>query len=364
MLLVQSKLVIETLRPLRGPVVTIADVARAAGVSMSTVSYVLSGRRPISTATRQRVEASIAELGYRPHAGARALASSRTNVLALVAPLHSDVNVPVIMQFVTSVVTAARSHDHDVLLLTKDEGAAGLERVAKSAMVDALIVMDVDSDDVRVPVLRDLRQPAVLIGLPASLSGLSCVDLDFTATAYACVRHLAEHGHRTIALVGPPPAVYQRGTSFATRFRTGYDDAVTQFGLTSVAQPCESHFEGVLACTRAIDAALPDASALVVHNEAALAPLLSILRASGRRVPQDVSIVAVCPRDVALSLPIGLTSVDIPAEEVGALAVEMVMHLLDHQRGPETRLLSPRLTERDSCGPPATRRHRPAKNAR
>ena len=126
---------------------TISDVARAAGVSMSTVSYVLSGRRPISAETQARVKAAIAELGYHPHAGARALASSRTSVLALVVPLRVDVSVPVIMQFVTAVVTAARTYNHDVLLLTKDEGTAGLERVAGATMVDALIVMDVQLDD-------------------------------------------------------------------------------------------------------------------------------------------------------------------------------------------------------------------------
>ena len=69
---------------------TISDVARAAGVSMSTVSYVLSGRRPISAETQARVKAAIAELGYHPHAGARALASSRTSVLALVVPLRVE----------------------------------------------------------------------------------------------------------------------------------------------------------------------------------------------------------------------------------------------------------------------------------
>src|SRR3954469_11295187 len=175
---------------------TINDVARAAGVSPSTVSYVLSGRRPISAETRARVKAAIAELGYHPHAGARALASSRTSVLALVVPLRVDVSVPVIMQFVTAVVTAARTYNHDVLLLTKDEGTAGLERVAGAAMVDALIVMDVESDDARVPALLGLRQPSVLIGLPTEPTGLSCVDLDFEATARACVDHLAGHGHR------------------------------------------------------------------------------------------------------------------------------------------------------------------------
>jgi hypothetical protein len=62
-----------------------------------------------------------------------------------------------------------------------------------------------------------------------------------------------------------------------------------------------------------------------------------------------VSIVAVCPADIAVGLPVRLTSVDIPAHEVGALAVEMVMHLLNGRHGAQTRLLAPTLTERDSC---------------
>ena len=70
-------------------------MARHAGVSPSTVSYALSGKRPISDETRQRIERSIQELGYHPHAGARALASSRSNVLALVIPLRTGIHVPV-----------------------------------------------------------------------------------------------------------------------------------------------------------------------------------------------------------------------------------------------------------------------------
>lgn len=335
---------------------TIADVAQAAGVSISTVSYVLSGRRPISPATRARVEASIAALGYRPHAGARALASRQTNVLALAAPLRADINVPVIMQFVTSVVTAARTYDHDVLLLTNDEGPDGLDRVAGGAMVDALIVMDVERDDARIPVLNRLRQPAVLIGLPDRPAGVSCVDLDFAAAGSASVAELADLGHRAVALIGPPPAVYQRGTSYATRFLSGFRDGALRRGVSAVAHPCEPTFEGVRACLARIDAASPAVTGLIVHNESALAPLISILHSTGRRVPQDMSIVAVCPEDVALGLPVRLTSVNIPAREVGALAVDMVMRLLEDPTNVETCLLAPTITPRESAaGPPDVR---------
>src|SRR5262245_34992173 len=139
-----------------GSLVKIDDVARHAGVSPSTVSYVLSGKRSISEATRRRVRESIRQLGYRPHAGARALASNRSNVLALMIPLRGGIHVPVVMQFAVSVVTAARRFDHDVLLLTQLEGEDGLRRVADSALVDAIIVMDVELHDARVPLLRSL----------------------------------------------------------------------------------------------------------------------------------------------------------------------------------------------------------------
>src|SRR3954465_10381326 len=281
-----------------GPMPTINDVAGAAGVSPSTVSYVLSGRRPISAQTRARVQAAIAELGFHPHAGARALASSKTNVLALVVPLRVDVNVPVIMQFASAVVTAARTHNHDVLLLTKDEGPAGLERVANSTMVDALIVMDVERDDLRIPALGKLKQPSVLIGLPAHPAGIACVALDFADAAGEALRHLAWHGHRRIALVGPSPAVYRRGTSYAERFLAGFTSTAAELGLETMTHPCEPGQIGVRECLADIDAALPGVTALVVHNEEALRPVLEQLRAAGRRVPEDISVVAVCPRDV------------------------------------------------------------------
>jgi len=331
---------------------TINDVARAAGVSPSTVSYVLSGRRPISAQTRARVQAAIAELGFHPHAGARALASSKTNVLALVVPLRVDVNVPVIMQFATAVVTAARSHNHDVLLLTKDEGTAGLERVAHSTMVDALIVMDVEKDDVRIPALRRLKQPSVLIGLPVNPDGIVCVDLDFAEAARETLRHLSWHGHRRIALVGPSPAVYRRGTSYAERFLAGFTEASAELGLETMTHPCEPGQDGVRTCLTDIDAELPGVTALVVHNEEALRPVLEQLRAAGRRVPEDISVVAVCPRDVALSMPIPLTSVDIPSHDVGGLAVETAMKLLDGRHTELIRLLPPTLVERDSSAAP------------
>jgi DNA-binding LacI/PurR family transcriptional regulator len=329
-------------------VVTIVDVARAAGVAPSTVSYVISGKRRISPDTRRRVEQCIRDLGYHPNAGARALASSRTNVLALAVPLRADLNLSVIMQFVSSVVTAAREHDLDLLLLTNDDGPAELRRVASSAIADALIVMDIESTDGRIPMLSALDRPAVLIGLPEQPNGLSCVDLDFTAAGAACVHHLADLGHRDIALVGPSPAVYRRGTSFAGRFRRGYDTAAAERRLQANAHPCGHSYEAAMACLDQVFAENPHVTGIVVHNEAVLPDILTGLVSRGLRVPEDISVVAVCPDNMAEGGAIALTSVAIPAPEVGQLAVRMTIRQLASPPESEVQLLPPRLTVRQS----------------
>ena len=263
------------------------------------------------------------------------------------APLRVDVNVSVIMQFVTGVVTAARTFDHDVLLLTQDD-ATGLERVADGSMVDALIMMDIEADDPRVPVLVGLRQPAVLIGLPRDSAGLSCVDLDFDAAGRIAVRHLARLGHRRIALIGSPRAVIARHTSYADRMLRGFTTESTELGLNTIAVSCESSHTGAIAAVDHVLERMPDVTALVVHNEVALPAVIATLRERGRSVPQDISMVAVCPEDVAVGQPLPLTSVDIPAHAIGRVAVEMAMARVEGEQPAETRLLIPVLTERQS----------------
>ncbi|MEU6324515.1 LacI family DNA-binding transcriptional regulator [Streptomyces sp. NPDC047009] len=331
--------------------VKITDVARHAGVSPSTVSYALSGKRPISEETRQRIEVSIRELGYRPHAGARALASSRSNVLALVIPLRSGIHVPVVMQFAVSVVTTARTHDHDVLLLTQEEGEEGLRRVADTALVDALIVMDVQLHDPRLPLLRTLDRPSVMIGFPQDPAGLTCIDLDFKAAGERCVDRLAGLGHRVVALVGSPPEVYVRETAFAQRVVQGFTAAADRNGLTSSIHPCEASPAAARRVAEQLLFRQPELTGVVVHNEAVLEPLIDAFEQLGLRVPGDLSITAICPDELAESLRVPVTSVALPSAELGARAVELLMKKLDGTAVPEATLLPPRLTERASTAP-------------
>ncbi|MFI9779310.1 LacI family DNA-binding transcriptional regulator [Streptomyces sp. NPDC051956] len=330
--------------------VTLAEVARHAGVSASTVSYVLSGKRSISAATRERVESSVRKLGYHPNAGARALASSKSNIIALMVPLRTDMYVPVMMEIAMAVATAARTHGYDILLLTGEEGAEAVRRIEGSALADAMIVMDVELDDERLPLLRAANRPAVLIGLPSDTAGLNCVDLDFAAAGAACAEHLADLGHREVAVIGEAAAVYERHTGFAERTLTGLRERSAELGLRLLHRPCEGSYASVSATLSRVFDERPGTTAFVVQNEAATDPLLALLRQSGRAVPEDISVVAVCPEQVAAHASVPLTSVAVPAQEMGRRAVEQVIAKIEGRGSDEeVVLLAPELTVRESA---------------
>ncbi|MCL7381736.1 LacI family DNA-binding transcriptional regulator [Streptomyces sp. 35G-GA-8] len=333
--------------------VTLADVAQHAGVSASTVSYVLSGKRSISASTRERVERSIEQLGYHPNAGARALASSRSNIIALMVPLRTDMYVPVMMEIAIAVATTARTFGYDVLLLTGEEGPAAVRRIEGSALADAMILMDVELHDDRLPLLREARRPSVLIGLPADTTGLSCVDLDFAAAGAVCAEHLAGLGHREIAVIGEAPGVYERLTGFAERTLSGLRERSGELGLRLLHRPCEGSYAAVSATVGRIFDERPGTTAFIVQNEAATDPLLALLRQQRRAVPEDISVVAICPDQVAVHASVPLTSVAVPAQEMGRHAVEQVVAKLAGRGTDEVLLLRPELTVRESAGPRA-----------
>jgi DNA-binding LacI/PurR family transcriptional regulator len=330
---------------------TLADVARHAGVAASTVSYVLSGKRSVSEETRERVRRSIEVLKYHPHAGARALASSRSNVLALIVPLRSDMYVPVMMEIAIGVVTQARGYGYDVLLMTNDEGSEGIRRVASSARADAVILTDIGMADDRIATIQQTGVDAVLIGVPADPAGLDCVDLDFEEAGRLCLDHLAQLGHHTVAVIGEAEGVYRRHIGFAERTLRGIRGGAAAQGVDLVHRPCEGSYEAAAGTLARIFEERPHTTGLIVQNEVIIPPLLSLLRATGRAVPEDVSIVALCPDHIAEQTAPRLTSVNIPATELGTRAVELLMRRLAAGEGGEVQLIPPTLTVRGSSGP-------------
>jgi DNA-binding LacI/PurR family transcriptional regulator len=190
--------------------VRVADVAERAGVSISTVSYALTGKRPISAKTRERVQRAIDELGYRPNAGARSIRTGTTDIIGMVIPVAPDVRADIQMRFVLAVLQQARSYGKNVLLLTSEDGMDEVRNLTTSAAVDGLVAMEIQVHDPRVPVLSALSRPTVLIGTPADPRELPHVDFHFAEAGAVCARYLLDLGHRDIGYLGQSQQAFDR----------------------------------------------------------------------------------------------------------------------------------------------------------
>ncbi|ADJ44989.1 LacI family transcriptional regulator [Amycolatopsis mediterranei S699] len=313
--------------------VTITDVANAAGVSASTVSYVITGKRTISPATRRRVEETIRALGYRRRGGSP---SPRAGVLAVAVPPLGDRQLGTEMEFFSAAAGAARELGFDLLLVTDDDGTSGLHRVTSAALADAVIVLDAGDEDPRVPVLLASGRPAVLVGAPGQYRGLASVTLDFAPAGRACLTHLADLGHRSVAHLGPSATLPGHRLRYLQGFGESFLTAAGERGVKAVSRPCAPAAEDVARC---LDELLADGgpTGLVVHDEAALPLVMGTLRHRGRQVPGDVSVVAVCSDTVAGQQRIRPTAVVMPAAELGVLAVRRAVGQLDGEpAGPDT----------------------------
>ncbi len=335
---------------------TSKDVARIAGVSQSTVSYVMTGKRPISERTRQRVLDAMAELTYEPHSGARALAGRRTQVIGLVVPFGVEADTSGLLPFIETIAGSARLRDHDVLLVTADEGSAGLRRLAGRALCDAIIMMDIAEHDDRVPVAAALSVPVVLVGVPADPAGLHCVDLDFEAAARMAVDELAGTGHDEIVVVGYPASAMERGLNFVGRVMRSVRRQARVRGLPlTVIEPVE---RGREAAGQAADQLLARRTGgrlgVVVPRSDAIVPLLDALHKRDVVPGRDISLIGLSPdREAERSDP-PYTNVSEEPRDVSRRAMETLFWLLDPGSGverPAIDLVAPRLTRRTTVLP-------------
>lgn len=341
-----------------------ADVARRAGVSPSTVSYALSGRKPVSAQARHRVMRAVEELGYRRNAAARALASRRTRTLALVVPPLGEGLVATQLEFVAAVAEEASRHEYDVLLASSRDAEAGIARLVQGGVVDGLIVMEVRLDDPRVALLRRFQSrypvPFVLIGRPADTTGLRYVDADTESMLRRAVGYLYGLGHRRIAFVNLPEPLLAAGYAPAVRGLDGYRAACASAGLTPVALACDVTTDSTAECVADLLAYEPTVTAVVSTNDDAVAGLVAALHAAGRRVPEDMSVLGIIgpTRARQLTRP-ALTVVALPTAAMATAATQRLIAALEGEDdGTEPGLLfDPPLTEGASCAPPPA--HRP-----
>jgi DNA-binding LacI/PurR family transcriptional regulator len=335
---------------------TSKDVARIAGVSQSTVSYVMTGKRTISERTRQRVLAAMEQLTYEPHAGARALAGRRTQVVGLVVPFDSGSAATGLLPFIETIASSARANDHEVLLVTVDEGSAGLRRLAGRALCDAIIMMDIRERDERVPVAASLPIPVVLVGVPDDAAGLYCVDLDFEAAARIAVDELVDTGHDEAFVIGYPAAVTDRRINFVGRFLRSVRRHAQMRGLPlTVFEPVEVGRAGATDVVEHILARRgPGRTGVLVPYSAGMGPVLHALRAREVVPGRDISLIGLSTDRQADESEPPYTNVSEEPRDVSRRAMETLFWLLDPRPGvghPAVDLVAPRLTRRSTVMP-------------
>jgi DNA-binding LacI/PurR family transcriptional regulator len=332
--------------------VTISDVARHAKVSPSTVSYVLSGKRSISPETIERVQRSIDELGFRPHAGARSVRARRSGVIALSLPMVHGRRNSVQMPHVWAVLAAAQEMDLKVLVLVDDDGETAVRDAVGSAMVDGVILMEVQRQDPRVALLEELRCPAVIVGSPDDPGGLARVDYDFDAAARMSVEHLHQLGHSRVGYLGHAPGVFDRGLAYVIHAREAVLAHVSELcGQQAVWTACDPTPDGVLLSLKELLRQDPDLTGLIVYNERALPLVVHHLVALGYQVPQDISVVGMGYDDEAEHCVPPCTSVTLSADSIARTAVGSLARHISGEPLPAQVSLPPTLTIRASTGP-------------
>lgn len=311
---------------------TMGDIAKKAGVSLSTVSYVLSGERPISEATRQKVLATMAELDYRPNALARGLASRRSRIIALVAGDAGHGFGATEMAIVQAASLAARARGYHLVFWTEDD-PEGLAVLAGQGLVDGVLLMEVRLGDNRIAVLEKAGLPVTCIGRAhhdGTESSVPWVDIDYTKTISLAIEWLYQARHRNIILINQSLEAKAQGYGPAIRIGSAYKYYMEQYGLEAREIPAVSHAAGGLAALAEIRAEGNIPSAILVMNDRAVPGLLKGLNLGGCKVPDDVSVMSLLSSAsmAELSVP-ALSSMEIPAEDLGRLGIESLLEILD-----------------------------------
>lgn len=343
-----------------GDWVNIGEIARRAGVSRSTVSYALSGKRAVSDATRRRILQVIEEAGYQPNASARALAEGRTRTIGLVIPPAGPRLTPIQLGFVADVVAAAARRELDVLLSPSGgEHDRSFERMISGRRVDGVILMEVRLKDARAARLRESGLPFVSIGHTADAADGCWVDLDYEGLVANCVHHLADLGHRAIALVNRPQEFLDSGYGPARRALDGFTAAAAARALTAVPLCCPDEAMAGETCTEDLLAAHPRITGIVTINEAALPGMERALRTLGRAIPGRFSVTGVVGRHWAEEFHPPLTAAEVPTSDMAEHAVRLLAERMAQPDAPARNvLLTPPVFLRHSTAPPA-RRHAP-----
>jgi DNA-binding LacI/PurR family transcriptional regulator len=335
---------------------TMRDVADHAGVSIATVSFVVNNTKPVTAATRNRIEASMQALGYRPNAVARALASRRTRILALAYPMLEHRLGGSGMEFMIAAARTASAYGYHLMMWPGANDGRELTELVGQQLVDGVILMEVQLDDPRVAALQATATPYALIGRTADPSDSLHVDIDFEQSTREAVQHLHDLGHRQIVFVTGTQdleSYYNYGPYVRTE--QAFRDVTARLGVAPVIIESGQDTNAGRDLAHRLFTECPDTTAVLVLNEFAAIGLLTGLTHRSVRVPEDVSIMSMLTSDeMAHYTQPSLTIMRSPGTALGELAVHQLVQRMTKGTDPEPVMLPSMLVRAEStAAPPA-----------
>jgi len=332
---------------------TQVDVARLAGVSRTTVSYVLSGSANVSIPeeTRQRIWNAVETLGYTPHAPAQRLRSGKASTITMLFP-WDDASKQIELEFLTGAARAATEENYFFNLITAPLSEESLLSLYRGAQTDGVILMQIRLQDWRVDLLRENDYPFVIIGRCEDNTGLSFVDIEYEQTIWEAFSHLVDLGHRNIGFLTFPAAWRLEGNTGPMHCMQGFERAQRTFDIKTAFREVAMSVEDVYQATHELFDELPQMTAIVSAYSATQAGTYRALFDRGLRIPDDFSVVGIAGEaNAGLMMP-ALTAFDSQNFERGYRAAKILLELIQSESPLVEQLVLPmELTIRETTGP-------------
>ena len=329
---------------------TMEDVARAAGVSRTTVSFVLNNRDDarIAPETRERVQQVAAELGYRPHGGARALASRRSSLIGLVSEI---VTSPFGAATIRGIQDAIRRAGYTLFIVPTsteaDVDSEAFETLLKSR-VEGIIYATGWNCLVRMPVQAH-EIPTVLVHCTDPVSGLPCVRPDEEQMGRLAAQALLEGHHRDIGVIELDPKDGEAAPGRRVGCEAYLERAGIPWNTVSVAVGHGTTRGGYAAAARLLTDR-PWLTGLVCGNDRMAMGAYDAIRERGLRVREDVAVIGIDDQElIADQVHPALTTVALPFEEMGKVAVSLLLALMEGEEVPVETLLPGKIVRRSSA---------------
>jgi LacI family transcriptional regulator len=301
--------------------ITIADVASASGVSKTTVSHVLSGKRPVALLTRERVERMIEELGYRPNSLARSLRTNRTHTVALVVPNITNPYYPVLARGMEDTMAAG---GYRTFLCNTDDLAAREREFLHDLMarrVDGIAISSFHLEEPLAASIAESGTPVVSIGERLDHPLMDSVVADDERGAYDATMRLVEGGSARLALIEGTPGSGQPRSS-------GFRRALAGSGIAFDPQLARPGFwtrQGGAEAMRVLLSMHPRPDGVFCENDLMAIGAMDVAHDLGLRVPDDLALIGFDDIEAAALVTPALTTVLNPAYEEGRVAAEFLL---------------------------------------